>query len=42
MLAPELQATDAYRELQEKVKSLTKFAPGKDFVDFKVVDVNGK
>ena len=42
MLAPELQATDAYRELQEKVKSVTKFAPGKDFVDFKVVDVNGK
>lgn len=42
LLSPELKATDAYRELQEKVKSVTKFAPGKDFVDFKVVDVNGK
>lgn len=42
MLAPELQMTDAYRQLQAKVKEVTRFAPGKDFVDFKVVDVNGK
>lgn len=42
LLAPNLKTTAAYAGLQERIQKARKFAKGKKFVDFKVVDANGK
>lgn len=41
-LAPELKCTEAYRALEEKIAVYKETAKGEKFIDFRVVDLNGK
>ena len=41
-LAPELKCTEAYRALEEKIAVYKETAKGEKFIDFAVVDKNGK
>lgn len=41
-LSPELKRTEAYRALEEKIAVYKETAKGEKFIDFRVVDVNGK